>query len=309
MPIRIDWIDPNGEGVPVKIHRSLTPMLDEANLPAPIATVTGASFYLDQTVERNKLYYYRLSSLGKAGSNETIITPNKVMAYMPYTGPGPQTLLRGDWECGYFGRMAMADLVAASELMGFGGFTTAVEYVPTPPNEWVKLVLKGKIIFTPLFPICGTIAWKTVYDAGLVYGDIPESEWTAYAKTTFGVVEQKKRIQIGDDLFVIRNPTSRADPLNTGSNTEDMMGGEWDQILALLGRTRIYLDVNGRGQFDDSAYPDFSSMTTNLLGNGIMIRRGRSGAGLGIDSVVTAGANPIVASSGNGWKPMLILEL
>lgn len=308
MPIRIDWIDPNGEGAAVNVHRATSP-INETSLPAPIATVNGASFYVDDTVERNKLYHYRLSSLGKAGSNELIVTPNKPIAYMPYTGPGPQTLLRGDWECGYFGRMSMGSLIAASELIEFGGFTAAVENVPNPPNEWVKLVFKGKIIFVPLFPVCGTLTWRSVYDAGLIYGDIPESEWTPYAKSAFGIVPQRKRIQIGEHSFVVRNSTSRGNPLNTGTTTADYMGGEWDQLLALLARTRVYTDANGRTQLDDSDYPNYCSMTTDLSPTGAwVVGRGQAGGNFGVDTV------NISVQAGNtiptlGWRPMLILDL
>lgn len=307
MPIRIEWIDPNGEGAAVNVHRSLTP-ISETNLPAPITTVTGATFYVDDTVVRNQLYYYRLSSLGKAGSNETIITPNKPIAYMPYTGPGPQTLLRGDWECGYFGRMSSASLIAPNELMDFAGFSTAVEYVATDLNEWLKFVYKGNIIFTPKYPVCGTLTWASVYQAGLVYGDIPEAEWTAFAKSQYGVIPQKKRIAVGDHSFAIRNPTSRANPLNTGTTLADYIGGEWDQLFCLAGRTRLYPDVNGRGQVDDVDYPNFPSMTTNLTPTGGVIARGQSGNNLGIDTVNTSighsAANPTL-----GWKPFLILDL
>lgn len=307
MPIRIDWIDPNGEGAAVNVHRSLTP-IDDTNLPAPIATVTGASFYIDNTVVRNQLYYYRLSSLGKTGSDELIITPNKPIAYMPYTGPGPQTLLRGDWECGYFGRMPMGSLVASSELMTFGGFSTAVEYVPSDVNEWLKFVYKGKIIFTPKYPVCGTLSWASVYQAGLVYGDIPEAEWTAFAKTQYGVITQKKKIAVGEHIFTVRNPTSRGNPLNIGTAVPDYMGGEWDQLFALVGRTRIYPDPNGRNQLDDVDYPNFPSLTTDLSPTGTLVRRGLSGTGAGIDSVNVVVASNI-ADGLSGWKPFLILEL
>ena len=58
MPIKIEWVDPNDEGAAVNIHRSLTPMLDEANLPVPIGTVSdGSKFYMDNNVARNQLYY------------------------------------------------------------------------------------------------------------------------------------------------------------------------------------------------------------------------------------------------------------
>lgn len=307
MPIRIEWIDPNGEGAAVNVHRATSP-INETSLPAPIATVNGASFYVDETVVRNQLYYYRLSSLGKAGSNELIVTPNKPIAYMPYTGPGPQTLLRGDWECGYFGRMPMGSLVASSELMDFAGFTTAVEYAPSDSNEWLKFVYKGKIIFTPKYPVCGTLTWSSVYQAGLVYGDIPEAEWTAFAKTQYGIIAQKKKIKAGEHVFTVRNPTSRGNPLNTGTTVADYMGGEWDQLFVLAGRTRIYPDAQGRRQLDDIDYPNYCSMCTDLTPTGVVVGRGQAGTNFGIDTVNTTVAhNGAIATL--GWKPFLILEL
>jgi len=305
MGIRIEWIDPNGENADVKVYRSLTPMTED-NLPEPLTTVVGGvGFYVDNAVARNQLYYYRLSSLGKAGSNETIITPNKGMAYMPYTGPGPQVLKRGDWECGYFGRLPMGDLIAQNELITFAGITAA-EYAVTD-NEWLKFVYKGKIFFIPKYPVCGTVSWETMYRAGCVYGDIPEAEWAPYAKTTYGVIPQKKQLTVGNHLFTVRHPTSRANPLNTGSANADLIGGEIDQFIALAYRNRLYPDTAGRGQLDDADYPNFVSFTTDLLTTGYCVNRGYSGQG-GVDVInvglTNAGTNPV-----HGWRPLLVLTL
>lgn len=306
MPIKVEWVDPNGEGAAINIHRSLTPMLDEANLPAPIGTVSdGSKVYIDNTVVRNQLYYYRLSSLGKAGSSELVITPNKAMAYMPYTGPGPQSIIRGNWECGFFGRIPMGSLISQSEMISLitaGG--SPVENATTD-NEWLKFVYKGKIIFFPKYPLAGTISWEMIYRSGLVYGDIPEAEWSAYPKTTYGVITQKKRITIGNHEFTVRNPTSRGNPANTGTTTADLMGGEVDQFISLIARLRVYPDTAGRLQVDDVDYPAFTGMSTDLGPTGLQVNRGWSN---GVDVV-----NYSLAAAGvhaqHGWRPLLILSI
>lgn len=306
MPIKIEWVDPNDEGAAVNIHRSLTPMLDEANLPAPIGTVSdGSKFYMDNNVVRNQLYYYRLSSLGKAGSSELVITPNKAMAHMPYTGPGPQSIIRGNWECGYFGRMPINSLIAQSEMMSLitaGG--SPVENVTTD-NEWHKFVYKGKIIFFPKYPLCGTIAWDMIYKSGLVYGDIPDTEWPAWVKTTYGIITQKKKINVGSHEFTVRNPTSRTNPLSTGTTVVDQTGGEYDQFMSLVGRLRLYADPAGRNQVDDVDYPAFVSMTTDVNPGGTQINRGWSNA---IDALNVTLANTGTHAQ-HGWRPLLILTL
>lgn len=303
MPIRIDWLDPNGGTQPVNIHRATSPMNDEANLPAPIGTVSGASFYVDDTAVRNQLYYYRLSSLGQAGTSDLIITPNKAMASMPYTGPGPQTLLRGDWECGFFGRLPMGSLITGQELISILGAGTDTAYAD---NEWLKFVYKGNIIFFPKYSIAASVSWDTVYKAGMVFGDIDPAQWPAIAKSNWGTITQKKRVQIGNHVLTIRNPTSRANPLNTGAvNPTDYVGGEWDQLIALTGKGRLYPDANGRGQFDDIVQPSMLGMTTDLSSSGVQVNRGWSD---GVDSV-NVSLSGTATHSQHGWRPMLILNL
>lgn len=303
MPIRIDWLDPNGGTQPVNIHRATSPMNDEANLPAPIATVTGASFYVDDAAVRNQLYYYRLSSLGQAGAADMIITPNKPMASMPYTGPGPQTLLRGDWECGYFGRLPMGSLITSQELVSILGAGTDTAIAD---NEWLKYVYKGNIFFFPKYAIAHTISWDTVYKAGMVFGDIDPAQWPAIAKSSWGTITQKKRITIGNHVLTIRNPTSRANPLNTGSVIPtDYIGGEFDQFLALAGKNRNYPDANGRMQFDDVVYPSLVGMTTDLSATGVQVNRGWNDA---FDTLnVTLGGTG--THSQHAWRPLLVLNL
>lgn len=304
MPIRIDWIDSNGAGADMSIYRSTSPMLDEGNLPAPIAVVPSSNnFYIDETAVRNQLYHYRLATPGVPGSQETVITPNKPLAFMPYTGPGPQKLLRGTWECGYFGRLSVGELFSAADMIDYAGVAGMVEN--TAANEWHKFVYKGKILFFPKFPLASTFTWRALYEAGLVFGDIPNSQWPAYAKTTFGTIAQNRKITKNEHSFIVRCPTSRANPLNTGSTTADITGGEVDRFISQVCRIRVYADPEGRPQVDDVDYPQFCFFTTDLLTTGFCINRGYNQG----PDYINVGLNSTVTNPAHGWRPVLALEL
>lgn len=301
MGIRLDWVDGNALGNPTTIYRSTSPMTDDA-LPAPLTTVAGGVYtYLDDTALRNVLYYYRISTLGPAGNEELIITPNKAMAFMPYTGPGPQALLRGNWECGYFGRMPMSQLFGASELIDFSGVAMTEQVVA---NEWHKFVFKGKIYFFPKLPLAVSYSWESLYRAGLVFGEIPDTQWPAIVKTNFGIITQKKEISLANHLFGIRLPTSRANPLSTGTTPADQTGGEIDTLMSLVSRQRTYPDPVGRPQVDDVDYSNVYSMTTDTLATAFCINRGQT-----TTDAINTGLGLSLTNAQHGWRPLLTLVL
>lgn len=303
MGIKIDWTDPNPAADDYTVYRSNAPIAD-ASLPAPLVVLPSGTFtYQDDTVVRNQLYYYRIAS--RKGSVVTL-TPNKVLAYMPYTGPGPQVLLRGDWNLGYFGRMPMNDLFSIQECVNFTGGPLAA---PAAINNsadlwWLKFVYKGKIIFIASQPIYGALSWEQLYRAGVIYGNFPSADWAPYAKTTFGTIPQAKQASRGDHSFVMRVPTSRAVMSSTSAAAADQIGGEYDLILAYAYQARNYPDTLGYKQVDDIGNASWISFSTDLQA-GVCINRG---SGTNPDALnVSLGASAV--HNLHGWRPLFELVL
>lgn len=102
--------------------------------------------YTDTTLPTiNKVYWYRLDFV-----DEFMATADSVefsMGYYPTgTGPGPQELLRGTWQLGYFGA------VNVGLMPSFIDMTEALGHVTVPttsPATWHKFVAQGNIIYVP----------------------------------------------------------------------------------------------------------------------------------------------------------------
>ncbi|BAQ02712.1 hypothetical protein AVU38_gp184 [Ralstonia phage RSL2] len=153
----------------VHVYRSDTPMLD-ASMPAPLATIAaGSTSYVDATVVRGNKYYYRVGIF--KGTDETL-TPNRAFRAVAAadTGPGPQKLISGDWDLGYFGyAKSTSDLISYANLGTALGLSTAGTAL-TNDLDWLKVAYKGKVLFVARTMYKYNIAYTTLYSAGAVFG-------------------------------------------------------------------------------------------------------------------------------------------
>lgn len=306
MPIKLDWIDQAGPADSHKVYRSLT-KIDPGNLGTPLATLGGGvTTYTDNTVQRNVTYHYVVTSI--IGEDEAP-SAEYVIAYIPYTGPGPQTLLRGNWEYGYFGRVPLEDILSSTELI-----QATDQPVGSPngaANYWFKIVYKGKILFFPKDHVALGISFSNLYKAGCVYGNIPSANWPTAVKTYLGTIPQGRIIKSQSHQFVVRLPTSRADMLSTGSASVDQRGGEIDTIFAAMYLVREF-NTDNIPTFDDNLVTASSVrfMTTDWLsGSGtgqIMVTRTNNLAG-NLDSVTPTGTGLSIDSASGYWLPVLEL--
>lgn len=231
MGIQINWTDfntaaPDG----FKIYRSLAP-INPASPPAPLATVGPAiRTYDDTATSRNTVYYYRVSAFDAASGE--VFSPDIVTGYYPYTGPGPQQLLRGDFSSGFFGEIPIADLFTPAELRALVFPTIAADNLAT---VWLKFACNGKILFTPDRHIGLNASFNTLYANGLVYSGIPQAQWPTQATLEGrGVVAQNKVVQKGEDEFYVRLPGTRKSRISNSATPADHYGGEWDTGIAPL---------------------------------------------------------------------------
>jgi hypothetical protein len=243
MSLTLNWTDRNVTVDKFRVYRANSVILDGA-LPAVLAEVASGVFtYTDTTAVRNQLYHYRIGTV--VGTEETLST-NMPLAYMPYTGPGPQKLLRGDWSCGTFGRMNPEELFGANELCNLVG---NVNITPSPVGQlltcWIKMVYNGKIIYFPdqCISYSGSVwGWDDLYKAGLVYGADDPATWSAAAKSTYGTIAQNFIANKGPDSFIVRLPGTRVGTLTGSAVPANQIGGEFDYLIApnFQGRTQAF---------------------------------------------------------------------
>lgn len=197
MTIRLNWINRNTDYDEIRIYRD-TERFDTANLPEPIDVIGPADYYDDTTALRNVVYYY---ALGIVKGNDEVVSPIKVLANMPYTGPGRQTPLRGDYERGYFGTLTASELFASQELADMVGLT---EGSGLDDTYWHKFIDRGRILFIPHYPLRRQVRWDTLYNLGLVFGV------QGPGPDTVGLpaVEQWRTVLKDDHEFVVRLPRS-----------------------------------------------------------------------------------------------------
>lgn len=313
MPIKLDWIDHNISADSRNVYRS-TSKIDVGNLGAPLATLPGnALTYTDNTVQRGVTYYYVVTSV--QGTDEAP-SAQYVMAYIPYTGPGPQTLVRGTWELGYFGRVPVEDILTHAEIVAACGMTVA-EATPNTAtgNYWHKVVYKGKILFFPNLMIASTVSFQTLYQKGLVYGLEPSANWPAPIKTLLGTIAQGKIITSGQHRFAVRLPTSRETLGTTGTTAALLRGGEIDKVFAPLYLNRDALADAGIAAMDDSLSTigvathrltaDYHSTSAQV---NVVTRTAKDGSSGNIDTVQTSA---LAYNNGSGavqWTPVLELQ-
>lgn len=196
MSTRINWTNPNATFSEIRIYRTSAPF-DKNNIPAtPIVTLTEGNTWLDTTTQQNVYYYYTIAVVV---NGEVILSPPKKTIHMPYTGPGPQELLCGDWTRGYFGTLSGAELFTPAELCAMCNVSGPS---PTPPT-WVKLVRNGKILFINLYVMTSgkNVSWNTLYVLGLIYGVDSVGPATGHG---LAPTNQKKVVTKGDHSFLVR---------------------------------------------------------------------------------------------------------
>lgn len=244
MSIKIDW--PVMSSVPdsLTLYWSPTPFTLDALPVNKVVLSPSAVTYTDTSVPNRTHRYYMLEAK-KAGTNPQY-SQCMIHGSWDKTGPGPQTIRRGDWKAGYFGLVTTAELFTVSQLAAAAGATSLPGLVAdTVVTGWHKFVVDGKILFIPTkgftTPTEGT--WEKLYNLGLIYGvDGPgaapfdltttrqPSDQTGYVIPV--LVNQKKVITLGTDSFLVRTPRISPQPTDQFlTDRADTRGSEWWQTM------------------------------------------------------------------------------
>lgn len=142
MELTLSWINRTPNADSIQIFRADEPFA-ETSLPEPLASVAGdQSTYVDATVTFGQTYYYRTRTV--KGSETATSALMKVIA-TTYTGPGPQELISGDSECGFFGEVTEQELDSPFQVIARAMEVTNKNLGNS--TNWLKFYYKGKILF------------------------------------------------------------------------------------------------------------------------------------------------------------------
>lgn len=321
MKITLNWVNRNTGEDGTKVYRSLTTM-NPASLPAPIVTLaSGITTYDDTDVTRGATFFYRLGIFKGA---DFAISNEVSLSALPSSGPGPQTLLAGDYEAGYFGTLTALELFTGEELAFKCGLTAGA--LQNSGTDWLKFAYKGKILFVPKQTIRYNISWKALYNLGLVFGT-NDTGTNLPASVSAAPINQQKIISKNGINYKVRLLKGAAsNPYSfTTSGTYDsygLEGSEWnDLIYKVVNQVPVAQKGGNWGTIADSAIYDanYSWSTTicqETSGVNALVRGGLVNTGVGqvgyanqIDNtiLVTAAVNWLGASANYypSWRPAL----
>lgn len=214
MAITLNWNNRGQTASAVKIYRS-TGRFDNMSL---IANIDGAiTTYQDASALPNKLYYYKVALV--IGGEEV---PGSLQPMVSWStlGPGPQALISGTVEWGYFGKLTVAEFFSVTTLSA--ALTTPANWTVNNANPitiWRKYAYFGKILYIPdvqLYSSSSTssAAINTLYGAGMLYGNDTDAKMTPI---TQAATLQNKRVSKDAYEFKVRAPTANTyiDPTTT----------------------------------------------------------------------------------------------
>lgn len=234
MAIRLTWSDKNAAVADgVYIYRDTVPIPANA-LPTPLATLPGnAISYDDTTALRNTVYYYRV---GTFKGSDLLVSDNVIMGNFPDTGPGPQTLQKGDWNLGYFGVVAPADLLAFSELYAQLGLSGGGLQTDGTNAGWHKFIRDGSIIYLPITPLLTGVSWNNLYDSGLVYGVDGNGSPPAGSVAARHPTKQKRVVTKGTYTFWVRSlkGSTKGPSVILSINNDGFDNSEWAETISRL---------------------------------------------------------------------------
>lgn len=222
-----------------------------------------------------------------------LTVPKKIVNPWPDGIPGPQTIIAGDQNIGFFGEVSGTDFVTYPDLQTAVGFTTGTAMNPTA--GWLKMAYKGKVQFISKLSVRNNVSWAAMNTLGIVVG----KEITIKGK----VYRVRLMNGINVDPYPVNADDATGGPYTTGT--------EWNHLIYGLLSTSI-----GAGNLEGPALAAYSTTDIGLspFGNGTsitvkelgtssqsMVRGNASGA---VRGLYRYGPNTS-ADAIRGWKPVL----
>lgn len=252
MTIRLNWPSQAAKGLTaIEIYRKVgwNATLNANNPGTPIATLAGdATEFVEDVANltKNTTYRYWVAAVK---DTERLIGNPVTQGFFLDTGPGPQTLKKGDWGCGYFGTVTKEKFFSTPELKTLLPAAQAEGFVNDPPL-WHKFIFRGRILFYPNYPHSNNSSFNMAYSRGMVYGTDDNG---LYVPSGQPAVKQDCKVTKDGRTYRIRLPWAL--PYDTTSGTTgDYLNGEWRNTFArLFTATGSALGLAGVGCFDNLA--------------------------------------------------------
>ncbi|ANZ48729.1 putative virion structural protein [Erwinia phage vB_EamM_ChrisDB] len=230
MSIVLNWKQQPGQTLDsIEIYRYNPKDTPNPTSPGtPLVVLPGtATSYEDTSVANFKTYQYRIVSV--KGTDKVMGFPI-MQGFFPYTGPGPQELIRGDWNCGYFGSLKNTEFfLGAAEINALAG----VAIWNQSPVLFHKFIWHDRILFIPDTNTHSSITWQQCYLYGIVWG----TDDFGYAPTSTANVNQRRTVIKDGYEYVVRLPRiadygyTASSSLSSASFLRD---GEWHNTFLRL---------------------------------------------------------------------------
>jgi len=223
-----------------RIYRSYE-TFTENKLPPLLAEIPAtATEYLDNTVELNRLAYYRISVVHNASE---IVGPLYITMKKYYTGPQvdparsePDTILRGDARAGRYGTLPMAAVYPSSQIPEDFPTLTVIEGVDVDATNVEKCILGDRILFISDEPMyLGSL--EDLYNVGMLFnngdGDGKSRMTTELYDSITTKVQQGKLIHANGFTYRPRLITeSEFQQIYTKLYPSSVLGGRQECVIA-----------------------------------------------------------------------------
>lgn len=162
-------------------------------------------------------------------------------------GPGPQELVGGDANAGFFGETTVAELIAGNTLATAMGLNAGS--VQNAAEPWLKFIIDGVIIYYSKKPYKHTVSWNNLNAAGIASGT--------------------REFVIGDNRYKVglpygRNPETLAG-FSSGNDTPSGYNSEWNRLMYKITTNNPASEAPGPNWAN---YTDNELVVHNAGGNG-----------------------------------------
>lgn len=250
MTIRLSWPSQASKGLTaIEIYRKegWNATIDVYNPGTPHATLSGSAVeFVDNidTLTKNTTYRYWVAAVK---DSERLIGNPITQGFYPDTGPGPQTILRGDWASGYFGTVPNTEFFNTAELKLM---LTAQQgnMFTYDPQEWHKFIFRGRIVFFPATMHSKTNSVQMAYQYGMMYGTDDVGSIVPQGATA---TKQDCKVTKDGRTYRIRLPY--AVPYDAVLSGQDYNNGEWRNTMGRLYPVDAQFAALGLGAIDSLA--------------------------------------------------------
>lgn len=128
-------------------------------------------------------------------------------------GPGPEELIGGTMEAGFFGEVTSADLMSYNQLATMVGISAGTAQF-NAESIWLKFALDYKVLYVAKKTCRRSISWNVINSAGCVYG-----------QTEIDVGAHRLAVTL------IRGSSSDPTDGAVGYGPSSNVGSEWDKLL------------------------------------------------------------------------------